>query len=110
MTPRLADALADQILGAGVRPFLRFVDPPGINASTGRWYRSNFASQIQLAQLLMAHAGEGGWLLEVGSFIGGRARTFVRAANRLGLSPPIVCVDTWAGDVAVRDRASNSAP
>ena len=59
---------------------------------------------------LLIGAGEGGWLLEVGSFIGGSARTFVRAAKRLGLSTPIVCVDTWAGDVAVRDRASNSAP
>ena len=60
--------------------------------------RRIFAKQFDLAQILMAHAS-GSWLLEAGSFIGGSARTFVRAAKLLNLSTPIVCVDTWAGDV-----------
>lgn len=92
------EALADAILGQGVRPFGNFVPPPDINHSTGNWYASNFAKQFDLAQILMAHAS-GSWLLEAGSFIGGSARTFVRAAKLLNLSTPIVCVDTWAGDV-----------
>ena len=62
----LYDTLADAILGPQVRPFESFVPTRGINASSGQWYGSNFASyHFDLAQLLVAHAGEGGWVLEV---------------------------------------------
>ena len=57
------EALADAILGQGVRPFGNFVPPPDINHSTGNWYASNFAKQFDLAQILMAHAS-GSWLLK----------------------------------------------
>ena len=106
------DSLADAILGPFVRPFDSFVPTVGINASTGQWYGSNFASgHSDLAQLLVAHAGARGWILEVGSFIGGSAKTFVRAARRLNLSTPLVCIDSWSGDLPMwLKKGSNLGP
>jgi hypothetical protein len=42
--------------------------------------------------------GEGGYLLELGSFIGNSASTFARAMQLQKLNATVVCMDTWLGD------------
>ena len=39
------------------------------------------------------------WVLEAGSFIGNSAITWAGAAAALEMSAPVVCIDTWLGDV-----------
>jgi len=89
------DDLADAILGRGFRPFANYnaTVPPSF------WYRSNFETYHRdLATILVNHTGAGGWILEVGSFIGNSALAWSRAAARLNFDGlPVVCMDTWLG-------------
>ena len=36
-------------------------------------------------------------IVEIGSWLGASALGFLEIANRLGLSPKILCIDTWLG-------------
>eukprot|EP00966_Prymnesium_polylepis_P114108 2637145-Prymnesium_polylepis.1 len=94
------DGLADALLGQGVRPFDHFKPPPDI--SFNNFYRSTFATAHKvLARFLARHAGNGGWILELGSFVGNSATVLARAAVKSGVDAPVVCMDTWLGDVGM---------
>lgn len=95
-------ALADAILGVGVRPFANGTGQPGWRGTQpNMWYRqSSFAKQhANLAEVLMAEGGEGKWVLEVGSFIGASAITWAKASQKAGVKATLVAMDTWLGDV-----------
>jgi hypothetical protein len=107
------DALAAALLGPRYQsPFHDFRPPqdlsePTVSYNTGRgisavtsWYSSNFAdSHKDLALQLVRIAGPNGWILELGSFIGASAITLGNAVRKVGYATPIVCMDTWLGDV-----------
>lgn len=102
-------SLADALLGSGVRPFEGFTPPADMTASY--WYGSVFASTHKdLAQILVDYAGPTGWVLELGSFIGNSATTWANAAKRRGWDTPVVCIDTWLGDVIMNDKRKRVMP
>ena len=106
-------ALAAALLGPRYQsPFGAFQPPqdlrePTVTYNQGRgraavtsWYSSNFAeSHRDLALELVRLAGHDGWILELGSFIGSSAVTLGNAVRKVGSATPIVCMDTWLGDV-----------
>ena len=94
-------SLMRALLGSGADPFASYQPPSDVTFSTGKsWYRSNFAySHRDLARLLADHAGAGGWILEVGSFIGGSGILLAREARKVNAA--VVCMDSWLGDVSM---------
>ena len=88
--------LADAILGRGIRPYAAFHAPSDLHASA--WYQGSFMRHRDLATELVRHAGTGGYVVEVGSYMGNSATAWARAAKRLGFNTTIVCVDTWLGE------------
>lgn len=69
------------------------------------WYTSVFArSHRDLATEMIRAAGPNGYVVELGSFIGNSATALVRAAQSLGYSTTVVCVDTWLGDLKMWER------
>lgn len=68
------------------------------------WYGSVFAkAHHDFAKLLLTqfkHDPEA-WVLEVGSFIGNSAVTWAQQAKMLGMRAPVVCIDTWLGDLVM---------
>jgi hypothetical protein len=52
--------------------------------------------------MLMRLASEGCWILEIGSFIGNSAVTWVKATRAAALaSATVVTMDSWLGDVGM---------
>ena len=77
-------------------PFAKFKPPKDMHYDD--WYpQSAFSRQELLAKTLAAEVG--GYMLELGSFIGNSAATWVRALRSVGSDAPVVCIDTWLGDV-----------
>ena len=96
---QLASALLGPQYGAS---FARFKTPLDLEVLGTAWYKSNFASHHgDLARLLAHHAAPDGWILEVGSFVGSSAITLGRAVRSGNHRVPIVCMDTWMGDVGM---------
>ena len=96
---QLASALLGPQYGA---PFARFKTPLDLEVLGTAWYKSNFASHHgDLARSLAHHAAPDGWILEVGSFVGSSAITLGRAVRSGNHRVPIVCMDTWMGDVGM---------
>ena len=89
--------LADVLLGEAMRPFAGFRAPPDMSPSF--WYGSVFSqAHADLAEFLVGASPTDGWILELGSYIGGSAATWARAARARNRNMQIVCVDTWLGD------------
>lgn len=102
--------LADAFLGKGVRPFAGFRAPADMRANF--WYGSSFAmAHADLASILVREtsaAAEDAWVLEAGSFIGGSATVWAQAARSLGRPKlPVVCLDTWLGDLLMWEKKGN---
>ena len=89
--------LADTLLGHGVRPFYKFQPPPDMRPR--HWYKHSGLTR-GLALHLAVHVEHGGYILELGSFIGNSATTWAYAVRYLRkVNVSIVCMDTWLGDV-----------
>lgn len=81
------DYIADTILGTGVRPFHAAGRDGSVRGATpDYWYKqSAFKRQhSDLARALLRDARSGGWMLEVGSFIGNSA-TACAVGSRTGM-------------------------
>jgi len=95
--------LAEAILGPlGRHPFADNSSWRGVRPE--HWYKkSAFSMQHRdLALMLMRLASEGCWILEIGSFIGNSAVTWVKATRAAALaSATVVTMDSWLGDVGM---------
>ena len=93
------DLLSRTLLGV-VNPFDRFEAPAGMRYDN--WYPySLFSTQhVDLAEALVDTLNGGGYMVELGSFIGNSATTWARAMERRNHTSKsvIICIDTWLGD------------
>ena len=95
--------LADAILGRGVRPFRAAISGVEGNSS---WFQSSQISRYHrdLLEVLMLQAGDGAYMVEVGSFLGDSARAWANAARRVKRDVTVLCIDTWLGDVGMWEK------
>ena len=92
--------LADNLLGPGARPFSGFVAPADMQRTT--WFQSYFKNhQADLARTIARtiRADHGGYIVELGSFLGDSAITWAAALDQERVNATVVCIDTWTGDV-----------
>jgi len=99
--------LADEFLGAGVRPFEGFRPPDDMRAHY--WYGSVFSmSHYDLAEILLTTVQDAwrddAWVLEAGSFIGNSAVTWASTMRALQMRSVVVCIDTWLGDIIMWEK------
>lgn len=93
--------LGNALLGAGFEdPFAGFKAKQPRDMAYNDWYpHSQLRQHADLVDVLVAGLGSGGWVLELGSFIGNSASVWAAAIKRQKLDATLVCMDTWLGDV-----------
>lgn len=90
--------LALVLLNVTGSPFDHFRPPRDMRRNM--WYRFSQLSSMHgdLAEALVDYVGDGGYMVELGSFIGNSATTWVQAMHRQNVRASLVCIDTWLGD------------
>lgn len=100
MPPLTRDLVSRVLLGNISDPYAHFQPPADM--APNYWYGSVFArAHVDLAKLLVRHAGPDGYIVELGSFIGNSATVWANTAKAFGWSTPVVCIDTWLGDLVM---------
>jgi predicted O-methyltransferase YrrM len=98
--PESMEYLTHAMYGSEVRVgelFQGFQNPYGKHASTSyRWTQLNARILDKVLTLLGRRVR---FIVEVGSFAGGSAMVLGRFARALPSAPPVLCIDTWLGDL-----------